>query len=182
MRKNTLIVATLVLLLAACAEEPPAPEHNATPPAPPAPAKAETPAPAPAPVAAPQAVDEYALSQLKNPSSILSKRSVYFDYDKFAVKDEFKALIEAHAKFLVHNPSVKMLIQGNADERGSREYNRALGQKRAEAVKKLLIVLGAKEDQIEAVSLGKEKPRCTESNEGCWSQNRRDDMLYAGEY
>jgi peptidoglycan-associated lipoprotein len=183
MRMNTLVAATLVLLLAACAEEPAVPEQEAAPPVPPAAAKAETPKPAPAtPVAAPEAVGEYALSQLKNPSSILSKRSVYFDYDKYVVKDEFKALIEAHAKFLVHNPGSKMLIQGNADERGSREYNLALGQKRSEAVKKLLIVLGAKEDQIEAVSLGKEKPRCTESNEGCWSQNRRDDMLYNGEY
>jgi peptidoglycan-associated lipoprotein len=182
MRKNILAAATLALLLAACAEEPPAPVENRPPPAPVT--KQETPAAAPttAPVAAPTAEDEYALSQLKNPRSILSKRSIYFDFDQFVVKDEFKPLIEAHAKMLVRNPGTKMLIQGNADERGSREYNLALGQKRAEAVKKLLIVLGAKETQIEAVSLGKEKPRCTESNEACWSQNRRDDMLYSGEF
>ncbi len=113
---------------------------------------------------------------------VLAKRSVFFDYDSYAIKDEFKALVEAHAKFLVANPKVKMLIQGNADERGSREYNLALGQKRAEALKKMLTLLGAREDQVEAVSLGEEKPRCSEANESCWSQNRRDDMLYTGEF
>ena len=113
---------------------------------------------------------------------VLAKRSVFFDYDSYVIKDEFKSLVEAHARFLVANPKVKMLIQGNADERGSREYNLALGQKRAEALRKMLALLGAREDQIEAVSLGEEKPRCSEGNEGCWSQNRRDDMLYTGEF
>ena len=75
-----------------------------------------------------------------------------------------------------------MLIQGNADERGSREYNLALGQKRAEAVKKSLLLLGAKEEQVEAVSLGEEKPRCTEHSEACWAENRRADILYTGEF
>jgi len=113
---------------------------------------------------------------------VLAKRSVFFDYDSYVIKEEFKSLVEAHARFLVANPKVKMLIQGNADERGSREYNLALGQKRAEALRKMLALLGAREDQIEAVSLGEEKPRCSEGNEGCWSQNRRDDMLYTGEF
>ncbi len=113
---------------------------------------------------------------------VLAKRSVFFDYDSYVIKDEYKSLVEAHAKFLVANPKVKMLIQGNADERGSREYNLALGQKRAEALRKMLALLGARDEQIEAVSLGEEKPRCNEANEGCWSQNRRDDMLYTGEF
>ncbi|MBI4988735.1 MAG: peptidoglycan-associated lipoprotein Pal [Rhodocyclales bacterium] len=113
---------------------------------------------------------------------VLAKRSVFFDYDSYVIKEEFKSLVEAHARFLVANPKVKMLIQGNADERGSREYNLALGQKRAEALRKMLALLGAREDQIEAVSLGEEKPRCSEGNEGCWSQNRRSDMLYTGEF
>jgi len=113
---------------------------------------------------------------------ILAKRSVFFDYDSYVIKDEFKPLVEAHAKFLVANPKVRMLVQGNADERGSREYNLALGQKRAEALKKMLALLGAREDQLEAVSLGEEKPRCAEHAETCWSQNRRDDMLYTGEF
>jgi len=113
---------------------------------------------------------------------VLANRSVFFDYDSYVIKDEFKPLVEAHARFLVANPKVRMLIQGNADERGSREYNLALGQKRAEALKKMLLLLGAREEQVEAVSLGEEKPRCSESNEACWSQNRRDDMLYTGEF
>ncbi len=120
--------------------------------------------------------------RLTDPSSILSKRSVFFDYDSDRIKDEFKPLVEAHAKYLRENPSERMLIQGNADDRGSREYNLALGQRRSDALKKALVLLGANDGQIEAVSLGEEKPRCTEQNEGCWAQNRRDDMLYAGEF
>jgi peptidoglycan-associated lipoprotein len=119
---------------------------------------------------------------LKDPNNILSRRSVYFDYDKFDVKDEYRKLVEAHAKFLKDNPSAKMLIQGNADDRGSREYNVGLGQRRSDSVKKMLILLGAREDQIEAVSLGEEKPACSEHSEDCWAKNRRDDMLYNGEY
>ena len=92
------------------------------------------------------------------------------------------ALAIAMCKFLVKNPSYKARIQGNADERGSREYNIALGQKRADGVKKLLILMGVQDKQIEAVSLGEEKPRCTESTEECWAQNRRSDILYKGEY
>jgi peptidoglycan-associated lipoprotein len=122
------------------------------------------------------------MEALKDPKSILSKRSVFFDYDQYVIRDEFNTLIEAHAKFLTRNPKVKMLIQGNADERGSREYNLALGQKRADAVKKALGLLGASEGQMESVSLGEEKPRCAEANETCWAQNRRGDLLYSGEY
>jgi peptidoglycan-associated lipoprotein len=75
-----------------------------------------------------------------------------------------------------------MLIQGNADERGSREYNVGLGQRRSDTVKKMLTLLGAREDQIESVSLGEEKPVCTQHTEDCYGKNRRDDMLYSGEY
>jgi peptidoglycan-associated lipoprotein len=91
-------------------------------------------------------------------------------------------LVEAHAKYLRENPSAKMLVQGNADERGSREYNVSLGQRRSDTVKRALILLGARDGQIESVSLGEEKPMCTEHAEGCWAKNRRDDMLYSGEY
>jgi peptidoglycan-associated lipoprotein len=119
---------------------------------------------------------------LKDPNNVLSRRSVYFDYDKFEIKDDFRKLVEAHAKFLKDNPSAKMLIQGNADDRGSREYNVGLGQRRSDSVKKMLTLLGAREDQIESVSLGEEKPVCTDASEGCWSKNRRGDMLYSGEY
>jgi peptidoglycan-associated lipoprotein len=119
---------------------------------------------------------------LKDPNNILSKRSIYYDFDKFDVKDEYRPLVEAHAKFLRANPSAKMLIQGNTDERGSREYNIDLGQRRADGVKKMLSLLGVKEDQVESTSLGEEKPKSEGHGEEAWAQNRRSDMLYNGEY
>jgi peptidoglycan-associated lipoprotein len=119
---------------------------------------------------------------LKDPKSILSKRSIYFDYDRFDIEDDYWAVLDAHAKYLRENPAAKALIQGNADERGSREYNLALGQKRSDSVKNTLLLLGAKEAQIEAVSLGEEKPSCREHSEDCRSKNRRGDILYGGEF
>jgi len=171
------VLFSLTLLLAACGSQPPAPEQN------PAGVESRTPA-ATVPVTGSgvDSFDPLSVAALKDPRSPLSRRSVYFDYDSFIVKDEFQTLLAAHGKFLVANPAMKMLLQGNADERGSREYNLALGQKRAEAVKKALLLLGAREEQLEAVSLGKEKPACTESTEECWGKNRRSDMLYSGEF
>jgi peptidoglycan-associated lipoprotein len=121
-------------------------------------------------------------SPLTDPASILSKRSIFYELDSFDVKDEYKGLIEAHARYLRDNPRSKMLIQGNTDERGSREYNVGLGQRRSEGVKKMLLLLGAKEDQVESVSLGEEKPKSEGHDEQSWSQNRRSDILYQGEY
>ena len=115
--------------------------------------------------------------ELTDPKSVLSKRSVYFDLDSYEVKDEYKDLVASHAKYLVANRAFKMLIQGNTDERGSREYNLALGQKRAEAIKRSLTLLGAKEDQLESVSLGEEKPKNAGHDDGAWAENRRGDML-----
>ena len=118
----------------------------------------------------------------KDPANMLSqKRSVYFDYDQFTIKDEFKATVEAHAKYLQGNRSLRMVLQGNTDERGTREYNIALGQRRADAVKKLLVLLGANEVQIESVSFGKEKPRREGHDEASWAENRRVDIVYFGE-
>jgi len=120
-------------------------------------------------------------SVLKDPNNILSKRSVFFDYDSFVVREEFKPVVEAHAKYLAQNRNMKMTIQGNTDERGSREYNIALAQKRAEAVKRMMLLLGATEVQIETVSFGKEKPRNPGHDEASWAENRRDDIIYVGE-
>ena len=120
--------------------------------------------------------------ELTDPKSILSKRSVYFDYDKYDVKAEYKDLVAAHAKFLTNNRKFKMLVQGNTDERGSREYNLALGQKRADSIKKMLTLLGAGEDQVESVSLGEEKPKNEGADDAAWAENRRGDMLYSGEF
>ena len=122
------------------------------------------------------------IAALTDPRSILSKREVFFDFDSYSIRSEFKPLIEAHARFLVQNPQMKMLIQGNTDDRGSREYNLALGQKRADAIKQALLLLGAREGQVESVSLGKEKPRCNDGSEECFAQNRRGDILYSGEF
>lgn len=119
--------------------------------------------------------------ELRNPGSILSKRSVYFDFDSFVVKDEYRPLVEAHARYLQQHRNAKMTIQGNTDERGSREYNIALGQKRAEAVKRMMLLLGATDSQIETVSFGEERPKNAGHDESAWAENRRDDIAYVGE-
>ena len=121
-------------------------------------------------------------SALKDPANILSKRSIYYELDKFDVRDEYRGLVEAHAKYLRENPKTRVLIQGNTDERGSREYNVGLGQRRSDGVKRMLILLGARDEQIESVSLGEEKPQADGHNEDAWSKNRRSDILYGGEY
>ena len=122
------------------------------------------------------------LSPLKDPANILSKRSIYYDFDRFDVKEEYRALVEAHAKYLRENPAARMLVQGNTDERGSREYNLGLGQRRSDGVKRMMVLLGAREGQVEAVSLGEEKPQDAGHNEAAWASNRRSDMLHAGEF
>jgi peptidoglycan-associated lipoprotein len=104
------------------------------------------------------------------------KRSVYYEFDKFDVKPEYRALVESHAAWLKANPKAKLVIEGNADERGSREYNVALGQRRAESVTKMLVLMGARADQIEAVSWGEEKPRAAGHDDSAWSENRRADF------
>ena len=118
---------------------------------------------------------------LNDPANILSRRSVYYDLDSFVVKDEFKPIIEAHGKYLRDNRNARVIVQGNTDERGGREYNLALGHKRAESVKRMLSILGVQEAQIETVSFGKEKPRNPGSDEGAWAENRRSDIVYQGE-
>jgi peptidoglycan-associated lipoprotein len=103
-------------------------------------------------------------------------RIVYFDFDSFAIKDEFRPLIEAHAKRLTANRTQRTTIEGHTDERGGREYNLALGQKRAEAVLRSLTLLGVAETQLEAVSFGKERPAVQGSDEAAWAKNRRAEL------
>jgi peptidoglycan-associated lipoprotein len=142
---------------------------------------APTPPPAPKAETRPVEPKTVQVNPLKDPSNILSKRSVYFDYDSNIVKDEFKPLITAHAKYLSQNRSAHATVQGNTDERGSREYNLALGQRRAEAVKQMMQLLGASPSQIDTVSFGEEKPRAEGHDEAAWQQNRRADIVYQGE-
>jgi peptidoglycan-associated lipoprotein len=115
---------------------------------------------------------------LNDPSSVLAKRSIFFDVDSYVVKDEFNAVIDAHGKYLASRPDRKVLIQGNTDERGGSEYNLALGQKRADAVRRALALKGVPDSQMEAVSFGKEKPKAMGSNEEAWKENRRADIAY----
>ncbi|MGY8523819.1 peptidoglycan-associated lipoprotein Pal [Paracidovorax citrulli] len=115
---------------------------------------------------------------LNDPNSPLAKRSVYFDFDSYAVKSEYQGMLSEHAKYLQGNRGRRILIQGNTDDRGTSEYNLALGQKRAEAVRRSLSTMGVPETQMEAVSLGKEKPKATGSDEASWAENRRADIVY----
>ncbi|MFZ6657476.1 peptidoglycan-associated lipoprotein Pal [Undibacterium sp. TJN19] len=116
---------------------------------------------------------------LDDPKGVLAKRSVYFDFDQYVVKSEYSPVVEAHSRYLGANKGRKILIQGNTDERGGSEYNLALGQKRAEAVRKAMALSGTPDAQMEAVSLGKEKPKASGSNEAAWAENRRADIVYS---
>ncbi|WP_233882691.1 peptidoglycan-associated lipoprotein Pal [Paraburkholderia flagellata] len=126
----------------------------------------------------PNAVAQVNVDELNNPNSPLAKRSVYFDFDSYAVKDDYQSLLQAHAQYLKTHPERHVLIQGNTDERGTSEYNLALGQKRAESVRRALSLMGVPDSQMEAVSLGKEKPVATGHDEASWAQNRRADLVY----
>ena len=118
---------------------------------------------------------------LRDPSNILSKRSVFFDFDSNSVKDEYRGLVQAHSRYMGDKSDSKIRIEGNCDERGSREYNLALGQRRAESVKKMMTVLGVTDGRIETISYGEEKPMSQGHDESAWAQNRRADIKYAGE-
>lgn len=167
--KKILISLVLVNLLAACASEKPK-EPVAVAPAPAPVVEAPAPAPAPAPVVV--------VDPLNDPDSILAKRSVYFPFDISAVQEADKPIVLAHAKYLSEHPDRKIRVEGNCDERGSNEYNLGLGQRRAESVKKMLVLGGANASQIDTVSYGEEKSRCSDHNEACWKQNRRSDIKY----
>ena len=169
MKKLTMSVF-LISLLAACASDKPA-EVAATP------AATQTPA-EPAPVAATNAAAPVSADPLDDANSILSKRSVFFDFDKSVVKAADKPMVQAHGQYLAGHADRKVVVEGNTDERGSSEYNLALGSRRAESVKKMLVVSGAKAGQISTVSFGEEKPRASGHNEAAWSQNRRADIDY----
>lgn len=119
-----------------------------------------------------------AVNPFLDPQNPLSKRSIYFGFDAYDVSSDYMGIVEAHARWLLDHPEVKIVIQGNTDERGGREYNLALGQKRSEAVKQRLMLLGVPAERIEAVSFGKEKPVATGSTEEAWAQNRRADIVY----
>jgi len=144
-----------------------------------------SPAPAPAPSAnasTPSVRSSSSASISGTPTrtsyAMPAARSVYYEFDKAEIKSEGVKTIEANAQYLRAHPEVKVKVEGNADERGSREYNLALGQRRADAVSKRMAILGIPTDRIEAVSFGKEKPKVTGHDESAWSENRRSDIVY----
>jgi peptidoglycan-associated lipoprotein len=175
MSKFVALIFLASAMLAGCSSTP-----VAQVPAQPAAAPMPTPATSstPKPVAS-STVATVSLAPHLDPKSLIStERSVYFDFDVFSIKSEYSALIERHGKYLASKPALSIKIEGNADERGSAEYNLALGQKRAQAVLQALKIYGAKEGQMEAVSWGKERPKATGHDETAWAENRRADLVY----
>ena len=167
------LIVSIVLVLAACASpKPKAPVVEAPAPAP------EVTAPAPTPEAKSAPAPMVEVDPLNDSTSMLAKRSFYYPFDVSAVQEADKPAVAAHAKYLSEHPDRKVHVEGNADERGSPEYNLALGQRRADALKQMLVLGGAKTSQIETASYGEEKPKATGHDEAAWSQNRRSDIKY----
>jgi peptidoglycan-associated lipoprotein len=170
------LIGVSALFLGACATTP---RETAAVVAPaPVAAPRETPAPVPVPVAVIVEQTATVVDPLSDRDGPLSRRSLFFDFDRYDIKAEYEPVIDAHAAFLAANRGRRVVIEGNTDDRGSREYNLALGQARADAVKLRMTLLGAPDAQIETVSFGKEKPRCEQDSEQCWQQNRRSDLDY----
>ncbi len=180
--KKFLIAAAMVVVLAGCSTQPTAPVDDKS--------TTGTPAAGTTPGTTTSGTTTSGVSgtstgtgmnPLRDPNNILSKRSIYFEFDSFVVEDKYKAQIEAHTRYLAGNKSAKVTLQGHTDERGSREYNIALGQKRADAVKRVMTLMGVQEVVIETVSYGKEKPKREGHDEASWAENRRVDIVYFGE-
>jgi peptidoglycan-associated lipoprotein len=170
------VTVCVAALLGACSSTP------VTPTAAPAPAKPVAAAPAapaqPAPAAA-SSVASVALPAYLDPKSPISQeRSVYFAFDDYKVQPKYNGLIELQGKYLADHAAVKVRVEGNCDERGSAEYNLALGQRRADAVVKALELVGAHNGQLEAISWGEEKPKALGHDEAAWAENRRVDLVY----
>jgi peptidoglycan-associated lipoprotein len=136
-------------------------------------------APTPSPDSGSQVKTESPM--IKEAGSASGLNDVYFDFDKSAVRDDAKSVLQADAKWLNSNAKAKIKIEGHADERGTNEYNIALAEKRAQAVKKYLSTLGVKAERLSTISYGEEKPQCKEQNEGCWQKNRRAHFTVAGQ-
>jgi len=176
-----LLVAAVAVLAVGCKSTPIDEKSNA--PAPVTDAKPAmqdtTPAPkAPEPVKPTPAPQPAMLDPLNDPKNILAKRSVYFEFDRSGINDSDIPVVEAHGRYLVDHRARTVRIEGNCDERGGREYNLALGQRRADAVRDRLKSLGVAGDRVETTSFGKEKPRNLGHDEAAWADNRRADIVY----
>ncbi len=165
-----LLVLALVIpgmFIVGCQKKVPEPE-----PLPPTPVPTVTPTPAPTPVPT-MSPEEIRMMKIKEAEEELSEIDVYFDFDQATLSDMAKDKLAQKAEYLVQNPDISVVIEGHCDERGSNEYNLGLGERRAAAAKKYLVTYGVSDESIETVTYGEEKPVCFESNEDCWSRNRR---------
>ena len=171
MQRMFLTVTAVGIVMAACSSEPPKAAMDSS-----APAAKSTVSVAPVAQSAPLETDEQKMARVLK---TLADNGVYFDFDDFSVKSQYQNLIKQNYQLLQATPKLAITLVGNADERGSSEYNLALGQKRAESVKLALKSLGVPESRLEAVSYGKEKPRATCHEEKCWAENRRVDFSSA---
>lgn len=169
---RAIFLTFLALVLVACggrqAMEPEPEPMPVEPPAQPAP----PPPPPPPPGPTPEEMREMALQQL------LGQRTLYFDFDKSDIRPEFVDIIEAHARNLARNPSQRIVLEGHCDERGSREYNIGLGERRAHAVRRALLLQGVGAGQVSTISYGEERPADPGHNEAAWSRNRRVEIVY----
>jgi len=179
--KKFLVAAAMAALLAGCSTQPAAPVEDQSAAAAAAAAKDGAATSGTTTSGVSGSATGTGANPLKDPNNILSKRSIYFEFDSFVVEDKYKGQIDAHAKYLSGNRSAKVTLQGHTDERGSREYNIALGQKRADAVKRAMTLMGVQDVVIETISYGKEKPKREGHDEAAWAENRRVDIVYFGE-
>lgn len=162
-----LALAAAIAILAGCRTK-----NVETPAAP----RTDTPPPAAQP--APARGEDWTDVSLLDTKPCLKARTVNFDFDKSDVRSQFDEMIGCHAKWLQNNPGARLTLEGNADERGTREYNLGLGERRGNAVRDLLLAKGARSEQMTVVSYGEERPVCVESTEDCWARNRRADLVY----
>ena len=174
----TMVAAFVALVAAGCASTDLNQKPASVPQPKAAPESELAPAPAPVPLKQAAVASPTPIDPLSDPNSILMHRSVYFDYDRSVIHDSDVPLVEAHGRYLVDHTARSIRIEGNCDERGGREYNLALGQRRADAMRERLRLLGVSSDRVETISLGKEKPRNPGHGEAAWAENRRDDIVY----
>ena len=165
-----LVIATLIALAIVACQPKPKPEETA-------PAGDSTAAPV-VTDAAPDPHDYTDARNFDNPESLLSKRVIYFDYDQSTVKPEYRGIVSAHAAYVAAHSSARVTLEGHADERGTREYNLGLGERRGNAALGLMSAQGGRGEQLTVVSYGEERPTCRVSDDSCWGQNRRVEIVY----
>ncbi len=168
-----LLALTLMGAISACQTTQPEAEPVAEPESVPVPVAEEA-----TTIAAPDPHDYSDARNFNNNESLLSKRVIYFDFDKSEVKSEYRAIVVAHASYISSHGSARVTLEGHADERGTREYNLGLGERRGNAISGLLSAAGSRGNQLDVVSYGEERPVCRVSDEGCWRQNRRVEIIY----